>query len=85
MKKFSNVTFIIFITLSFISLILQFCKIVKCYIFYSNIGYNYDEARNLSVLTIDNLIWIIITILLFLSSFVIMVLSEELEEVSSER
>ena len=85
MKKLENGSFILFMGASLISLIMQFIKIIKTYTFYTNIGFDYDRARNLSVFTTDNLVWFIFTILLFIAGFVIMILSEELEKVSQKR
>lgn len=85
MKKLGNISFILFMGASFISLFLQFSKIVKSFTYYTGEGFNYNQARNLSVFTTDNLVWFMITILLFLAGFVIMILSEELEKASSRR
>ena len=85
MKKLSNFSFFLFMGAALISLFLQFVKIVKSYIFYTNIGFDYDKARNLSVFTTENLVWFIFTILLFIAGFVIMILSEELEKVPHKR
>ena len=85
MKKLENGSFILFMGASLISLIMQFIKIIKTYTFYTNIGFDYDRARNLSVFTTDNLVWFIFTILLFIAGFVIMILSEELEKVPQKR
>ena len=85
MKKLSNVSFLLFMLASLASLFLQFVKIIKTYIFYTNIGFNFDQARDLSVFTTENLVWFIFTILLFIAGFVIMILSEELEKVPHKR
>ena len=85
MKKLSNFSFFLFVGASLISLILQFVKIVKAYIYYTNIGFNFDQARNLSVFTTENIVWFVVTILLFIAGFVIMILSEELEKVPHKR
>lgn len=85
MKKLSNGSFILIMGASLISLIMQFIKIVKTYIFYTNIGFDFNQARDLSVFTTENLIWVIFTILLFVAGFVIMILSEELEKVPHKR
>ena len=85
MKKLSNVSFLLFMVASLASLFLQFVKIIKTYIFYTNIGFDFNQARNFSVFTTENLVWFIFTILLFIAGFVIMVLSEELEKASSRR
>ena len=85
MKKLSNGSFILIMGASLISLIMQFIKIVKTYIFYTNIGFDFNQARDLSVFTTENLIWVIFTILLFVAGFVIMILSEELEKVHHKR
>ena len=85
MKKLGNFSFLLFMMASLISLILQFVKIIKTYTFYTNIGFDYNTARNFSVFTTENLVWFIITILLFIAGLVIMILSEELEKASSRR
>lgn len=85
MKKLSNFSFFLFIGASLISLISQFVKIIKTYTFYTNIGFDFNQARNFSVFTMENLVWFIFTILLFIAGFVIMILSEELEKASSRR
>ena len=85
MKKLGNFSFLLFMMASLISLILQFVKIIKTYTFYTNIGFDYNMARNFSVFTTENLVWFIITILLFIAGLVIMILSEELEKASSRR
>ena len=85
MKKLSNGSFILFMMASLISLLLQFVKIIKSYTFYTNIGFDFNQARNFSVFTTENLVWFIFTILLFIAGFVIMILSEELEKVSHKR
>ena len=85
MKKLSNGSFILFMMASLISLLLQFVKIIKSYTFYTNIGFDCNKARNFSVFTTENLVWFIITILLFIAGFVIMILSEELEKVPHKR
>ena len=85
MKKLSNGSFILFMMASMISLITQFITIIKTYTFYTNIGFNFDQARDLSVFTTENLVWFIFTILLFIAGLVIMILSEELEKVPHKR
>ena len=85
MKKLSNVSFLLFMLASMISLITQFITIIKTYTFYTNIGFDYNTARNFSVFTTENLVWIIITILFFIAGLVIMILSEELEKVPHKR
>lgn len=85
MKKLSNGSFILFMMASMISLITQFITIIKTYTFYTNIGFDFNQARNFSVFTMENLVWFIFTILLFIAGFVIMILSEELEKVPHKR
>ena len=85
MKKLSNGSFILFMMASMISLITQFITIIKTYTFYTNIGFDFNQARNFSVFTMENLVWFIFTILLFIAGFVIMILSEELERVPHKR
>ena len=85
MKKLSNVSFLLFMMASMISLITQFISIIKTYTFYTNIGFDFNQARNFSIFTMENLVWVIFTILLFIAGFVIMILSEELEKVSHKR
>lgn len=85
MKKLSNFSFFLFMGAAFISFFLQFVRIIKTYTFYTNIGFDFNQARNFSVFTMENLVWFIFTILLFIAGFVIMILSEELEKVSHKR
>lgn len=85
MKKLSNFSFFLFMGAAFISFFLQFVRIIKTYTFYTNIGFDFNQARNFSVFTTENLVWLIFTILLFIAGFVIMILSEELEKVSHKR
>ena len=85
MKKLSNISFLLFMLASMISLITQFITIIKTYTFYTNIGFDFNQARNFSVFTMENLVWVIFTILLFIAGFVIMILSEELEKVPHKR